>query len=103
MKIYGFLILLLLISLADFNRTRKNNVVHRFQPRGARIKVLFCDDNPNHYSDRIYVGLGRERYFLLEVQYDITMKDLLDYWMTGEELADFNRDGIVNFIDFAAF
>lgn len=81
----------------------KNNVVYEIGTPDSNEQIYFYTDpsDPNHRSDRIFIGCDSNHFFLVEVQYDVTLADICKYWLTDESFADFNGDDIVNFIDYA--
>jgi len=103
LRSYIIVIIFFFILLTISSVLGKNNVVYYLGDIDANEQMYFYLDpnDPNHRSDRIFIGSDSKTFILIEVQYDVTFRDVCQYWLTDEPLADFNADEVVNLVDFA--
>lgn len=83
----------------------QNPVTYRIGPEDAENQILFYDPtDPNHLSEKIFIGSDPYHYFLIEVEYNIySVIEFIRHWLYEEEWGDFNQDGCINFCDLAFY
>ena len=68
----------------------------------ATQQIYLKDPNsPYVKNGKININLKENEFTEIEMQYDVHLKDIAEYWMTIEQLPDINKDKIVNYVDFA--